>query len=198
MATTTVAPLLPHWVEGTFEFDLLSLMIPCYVTQEGVGFGGPVWHDEDFPGSSIAISHLKSMLTQAREATSSLAPKIIGPLERLINKISAQGKTFAIIGIEEMLDFSADVNIAGNGTYLEVDHVLQSLSERFPEEIPYIEVAWGYGDRKPNHGSFGGGAAFITPEGTEIITTHGFLKNKKQELDARLRVNNAKDSSPSL
>lgn len=180
MATTTVSPVLPIWVQETLEYDLLTLMIPAFVDSEGVSFGGPVWHDDHSPSAAVAVSKVAEMVKKAREGGSTFIEQIVGPLERLLNRVSAENKPFIFI---DMFEFSQDANVAGDGSTIEVDHVLHSLCERFPEEIPYIEVAWGYGDRKPAHGNFGGGAAFITPDGVDVITTHGFLKRKRNELE---------------
>jgi hypothetical protein len=182
MATTTVSPELPLWVQDTLEYDLLTLMIPVFVDRDGVSFGGPVYHDDYTPSSAISISKVAEMVAKAREGDSSLIRKIVAPLERLLERVKSEKKPFFFI---DMLEFSSDVDIAGDGSFLEVDHVLHSLCERFPEEIPFIEVAWGYGDRKAAHGNFGGGAAFITPEGVELITTHGFLKEKRTAFENR-------------
>ncbi|MBY3158361.1 hypothetical protein HFO56_39365 [Rhizobium laguerreae] len=131
---------------------------------------------------AISVSKVAKMVSKAREGDSSLIRKLAAPLERLLERVKTEKKPFFFI---DMLDFSNDVNVANDGSFLEVDHVLHSLCERFPDEIPFIEVAWGYGDRKPAHGNFGGGAAFITPEGVEIMTTHGFLKEKRTAFENR-------------
>lgn len=188
MATTTVSPELPLWVQDTLEYDLLALMIPVFVDQDGISFGGPVYHDDYTPSSAISVSKVAKMVKKAKEGDSSLFRKISAPLERLLEKIKAENKAFFFI---DMLEFSSDVNIAGDGSLLEVDHVLHSLCERFPEEIPFIEVAWAYGDWKPAHGNFGGGAAFIMPEGIELITTHGFLNEKRAAFENRLKASSA-------
>lgn len=188
MATTTVSPELPLWVQDTLEYDLLALMIPVFVDRDGISFGGPVYHDDYTPSSAISVSKVAEMVKKAKDGDSSLIRKISAPLERLLEKVKAENKAFFFI---DMLQFSSDVDIAGDGSLLEVDHVLHSLCERFPEEIPFIEVAWAYGDRKPAHGNFGGGAAFITPEGVDLITTHGFLNEKRAVFENRLKTSPA-------
>jgi hypothetical protein len=179
MSTTTVSPELPLWVKDTFEFDLLKLMVPAFVDDDGVSFGGPVWHDDASPSAhSLPIAKLAEMVYKCREFGSDFIGKVVEPLAELLAEATERRSPMVIL---DLFELSKRANIAGDGSLMEVDQVLQSLCERFPEEIPYIEAAWSYGYHKPVHGYFGGGASFITAAGIDVMTTSDFLDNKRKE-----------------
>jgi hypothetical protein len=180
MATTTVHPSLPRFIDETPEFMLLERMITTSTDSQGYVFAGPEWHDG--PGLAyITLSEFKDMVSKVKKASSAFIDRVIGPLEQMLEEAIARGEEKTTIDFRRLSELA---NIEGDGSIIEVDHVLHSLCERFPEEIPFIETEWGYVDRSYYRGSHGGGASFITPNGIDTMTSHGFLRAKRAEYEA--------------
>lgn len=177
MGTTTVSPHLPEFVKDTFEFVFLQHMIKTWVYDGGVSFGGPVWHDVGPSGFKVTAAELDDLVKKGAGVTSPLIDAI---MPRLL-MMQASGKPGHRIDFDHI---SRLVSPDGPDTLLEVDHFFHSLCQRFPVEIPFIETAWAWTDRKPAHGNFGGGASFMTADGIETMTSAWWLDQKREAFKA--------------
>jgi hypothetical protein len=151
---------------------LLERMIP--ISTDGIGYGplGRLAYEHGGMGL-ISLSEFKDLVSRARNSTSSFTEMVIAPLEQLLQEAIERGdeKTY--------LDFRRLGLLADH--FIGVEDILQSLCERFPEEIPFIETQWAHEDHDRYSANISGGASFITPEGIESITTRSFLSAKRAE-----------------
>lgn len=171
MATVTTYPPLPAHVADTFEGMLLSR----FARLERIsGDRIQVTSDEDYDSNDITMQQdeYDQFFAKALESTSDLATDLVGGLEHFLSYRVANDQ-------ETTIDELAEA-VGRRGIQLE--DVIHALCQRFPAEIPYIEVQWASTDKRMVHGNFCGGAAVITPEGVQTMSTRAWLEEKRTEL----------------
>jgi hypothetical protein len=109
---------------------------------------------------------------KAQESTTDLATDLVDGLEHFLSYRVANDQ-------ETTIDELAEA-VGRRGIQLE--DVIHALCQRFPDEIPYVEVQWASTDKRMIHGNFGGGAAVITPAGVQTMSTRIWLEEKRAEL----------------
>lgn len=187
MSYTTVAPELPNWILDTFEGRFIKALIPYVDAGDGlVRLGGDTsWDIEEENARTLDMNFidLLDFIALGRDAGTPLTIKIANALQTQLQA----GEYETRIDIH---DLSERVNYYG--PLLEIEDFFHSLCSRFPEQIPFVETAWAFTDRRYVHGNFGGGAAFVTPSGIDRVSSHGFLEERRrnyseqQELAASL------------
>lgn len=166
MSLITVSKAVPVSVPSSFEVLFLTKMIPSWPTADGLRFGG----DTDEMDITIDFGRLPlqqmvaDMEHRPSDITAKLKPFLEGKLSQEVYEIE--------------LD---DLNELG----IDIEHFLQSLCQRFPDEFDFFEVAWAYTDHRFHHGNFGGGAYFITADAIHATITHDFLDEKRAAYEAK-------------
>jgi len=160
MSMITVSKAIPVSAPSSFEVLFLTKMIPSWPTAEGLRFGGDtdqmdVTHRF---GRWVLQQMVEDMETRPSDITTKLKPFLEGKLANGAYDIE----------LDEL-----------NELGLDIEHFLQSLCQRFPDDVDFFEVAWAYTDRGFQHGNFWGGAYFITADAIHETTTHGFLEEKR-------------------
>jgi len=160
MSLITISKAFPVSGPSTFEVLFLTKMIPSWPTADGLRFGGDTEEMDDTYKFGRLV--LQRMVDDMEARPSDIAAKLKPFIE---GKLAAE-------------DYDIDLDSLGE-LGLDIEHFLQSLCQRFPEDFDFFEVAWAYADRRFNHGNFGGGAYFITADAIHGMTTHGFLDEKR-------------------
>lgn len=183
MAWTKVQPSLPRFVDETFEFMLLEKLIPISTDSDGYVALGRLAYEQGGLGL-ISLSEFRDLVSKVRESSSAFAEKVAAPLGQLLEEAIDRGDE------RTYLDFRRLGLLADQ--FIGINDILQSLCERFPDEIPFFETQWAHEDhdRHSYSANIGGGAAFITPEGIDWMTTRSFLSAKRAEYQS------SKDSAP--
>lgn len=170
MATVTTHPPLPAHVSQTFEGMLLSRLARL---EQIEGDKVRVTSDEDHDTNDISMDRdeYELFLAKALESSSDLAKDLVDGLEHFLYYR-------VISGEETTIDELAQV-VGRDG--ISMEDVIHALCQRFPIEIPYVEVQWASADKRLIHGNFCGGAAVITPEGVQSMSTLRWLDEKRAE-----------------
>lgn len=170
MADITTHPPLPAHVAETFEGMLLSRFADMEPISGGLM---RVTSDEDFDTNDITMQQdeFDLFLARAKESTSDLAADLLPAVENFLS-----GR------VERDEEVTIDELEAAAGRGISIEDVLHAICQRYPEEIPYLELEWSSAGKRMIHGSFCGGASVITPEGGQSMSTRSWLEQKRAEL----------------
>jgi hypothetical protein len=171
MAIVTTYPPLPAHVVDTFEGMLLSRFAEFRSMPGGLV---AVTSDEDYDTNDITMQQDEYDLffAKAQESTSDLATDLVDGLEHFLSYRVANDQETTIEELAEVVGRSG----------IQLEDVIHALCQRFPAEIPYVEVQWASTDKRLVHGNFCGGASVITPEGVQTMSTRTWLEEKRAQL----------------
>lgn len=173
--TITMAQTFPeNIIETTVEGEILKSVF----THELEGDAFHLYADEEEP----------SFFERSRDDWNAIVERLKNSPSQLMNA--------AAVALENEVENSDDDNVEINISDVGLDWptLLRSLCEQFPEELPCVEVMYGYSDYKPRHGDHGGGAYFITAESIDHLHPESWLANKRREFD----IKNEQSSSPKM
>jgi hypothetical protein len=166
MSLITISRTLPASVAHTFEAHFLTRMIPFETTDDGLWIGG----DTEDVNLTMRFSQdlLMQMFQEINRHPSVTGVKLLPLIQQRLSEESGE------IEIDDLSDLGIDI-----------EHLLQSLCQRFPNEFDFFEVAWAYTEGRFHHGNFGGGAYFITADSIDGVITHKFLDEKRAAFGAK-------------
>lgn len=170
MAYVTTYPPLPAHVVDTFEGMLLARFAELRPT---AGDRVIVTSDEDYDTNDITMDKEEYgvFLEKARESTSDLASDL---------RLAVEG--FLSFRVRRDEETTIDELGEAAGRSIGLEDIIHALCQRFPDEIPYVELQWSSIGKRMVHGNFCGGAAVITPEGIQTMSTREWLAEKRAEL----------------
>ena len=163
----TISPEVSHrLMEDTFEGHLVRPMR----TATGYELSAP-------DGVATAVGGLPSLLELALESEGELADRMVPALGKAIAD-SPSWQVDPAISVEDLSD--------AIGTQFDVGLVLQELCRLHPEEHSCFQLLWsrsvvGEGRYLAGHGAIGGGAQFVTAEGTQSMDAGSWLAAKTEE-----------------
>jgi hypothetical protein len=173
MADVDVSPSFPAWMlDGTFEGRILNAWLGHYGRDGQVEFSGDTDPDgeDNIKGMRLDADGVAELLSLAKEAGTHIGDEVARLLSDPEGNDLYNGYGEIDVGAIQM-----GVEIAGGGSrMMDVDDLIQSLVARFPEQIPYAQVAWK------------GGGTFITPDGIEWFKGNSKLDKRREEYLASL------------